>query len=96
MNESNPLIDPELSLRLIRIFSWILIVLGGGKMVLYAVGEWLPSFYSRVKSDSVRKFLTGPGNRLVFGLGGFVTLVIGIIGLALGSFFAFLLRAGGS
>jgi hypothetical protein len=96
MNETNALMDPELSLRLIKILSWILIVLGGGKMIIYVIGEWMPSLYSRVKSDTVRKFLTGTGNRLLFGLGGLVTLLFGVIGLALGSFFAMLFRAGGS
>ncbi|MDF1656081.1 MAG: hypothetical protein P1U58_00635, partial [Verrucomicrobiales bacterium] len=88
MNEANPLLDPELSLCLIKILSWILIVLGGAKMIIYVIGECLPSFYARIKSDSARRFLTGTGNRLLFGLGGFVTLLFGVIGIALGTFFA--------
>ena len=90
MNEANHLIDPELSLQLVKVLSWILIVLGVAKMVLYAIGEWIPSAYTKVKSETAKKFLTGSGNRFLFGLGGFITLLLGVGGLALGYLFAHL------
>lgn len=95
MNETSSLLDPELALKLISILSWVLIILGLGKMAIYALGEWAPSVYERIKSEGVKTFLTGKGNRWLFGFGGFITALIGVFGLALGHFFAFLLRSVG-
>lgn len=95
MTEVSHLIDPEWSLRLIRILSWILIFLGAGKLVIGMIGEWFPSAYSRIQSEWVKKFLTGNGNRLLFGLGGLLTVLLGVAGLALGALSAYLFRISG-
>lgn len=88
MDETDYLIDPELSLRLVAIFSWILIILGAAKMLIYVIGEWFPGAYLRVKSETARNFLTGTGNRFLFGLGGLITVLLGLGGLGLGYLFA--------
>ncbi len=80
MVETEHLIDPELSLRMIKLLSWVLILLGVGKMTIYAIGEWFPAAYAKVKSGQVRNFLTGKGNRLLFGLGGLLTALLGLGG----------------
>ncbi len=85
MNE--PIIDPSLGLRLIAVLSWALIILGLGKMVIYAIGEFAPRAYERIRSEKARKFMTGKGNRLLFGLGGFLTALFGFICLLLGRLF---------
>lgn len=85
MNE--PIIDPSLGLRLIAVLSWALIILGLGKMVIYAIGEFVPRAYERIRSEKARKFMTGKGNRLLFGLGGFLTALFGFICLLLGRLF---------
>lgn len=92
MPEIQDFIEPETSLRLIKVLSWALILLGIGKMAIYAVGECIPGAYAKIKSEQVRKFLTGKGNRLLFGLGGFITALLGFIALGLGYFLAFLFR----
>ena len=89
--ESSPLIDPELGIRLTLVFSWILVVLGVGKMILYGVGEFFPQAFQKVKSEGVRKFLTGTGNRLLFGLGGFLTALFGGFGLLAAQFMRWVL-----
>ncbi|MEM1442067.1 MAG: hypothetical protein AAGF67_06965, partial [Verrucomicrobiota bacterium] len=63
MDEVEYLIDPDLSLRLVKVFSWILILMGAGKILVYAIGEWIPAAYTKVKSEKARNFLTGKGNR---------------------------------
>ncbi|MDF1823826.1 MAG: hypothetical protein P1U68_04240 [Verrucomicrobiales bacterium] len=86
------LIDPATSLQLIKLLSWALILLGIAKMVIYGIGECFPGAYAKIKSEQLRKFLTGKGNRLLFGLGGFITALLGLIALGLGYFLAFLFR----
>lgn len=85
------LLDPEVSLKLIKALSWVLILLSLAKLLLYAIGEWAPSVYSRIKSDAVKKVITGKGNRLLFGLGGILFLLFGIACLALAYFIEYLL-----
>jgi len=77
-------IDPDLALRLVITGGWLLAALGILKLLFYALGELLPGFYKGIKSDSVRKFLTGNSNRLIFGLGGFVTVILGVVFVGLG------------
>ncbi len=92
---SEPLIDPTLGIRLTITFSWILIALGLLKFALFLVGEFFPKAFQNVKSPAVKKFLTGTGNRLLFGLGGFGTGLIGFLGLLAGRFLEwFFLRNG--
>jgi len=79
--DSFAFLKPETGLFLIRIFSWILIGLGLLKLAFFVIGEVWPGAFSGIKSEAVRKFITGKGNRLLFGLGGFLTLVIGLGGL---------------
>ena len=78
--------NPEIGFRLIAVMSWLLIVIGLFKMVIWLVGEIWPDAYKRFKSPTVRRFMTGKGNRLLFGLGGFLTALLGAVCLALGSF----------
>ena len=78
--------NPEIGFRLITVMSWLLIVIGALKMVIWVVGEIWPKAYTRFKSPAVRKFMTGNGNRLLFGLGGLLTALFGGICLALGAF----------
>lgn len=84
-----------LGFRLIEIFSWALIAMGLIKVIFYIVGEVFPGAYRKVKSDKVRKFMTGTGNRLLFGLGGVLTVLIGAIFLLLGRFLAAVFVRGG-
>jgi len=78
MNGADPLIDPEFSVALIAWGGWILAALGVLKLLVFAIGEWAPGFYDRFRSDGFRNFMVGRGNRLVFGLGGLVTALIGL------------------
>jgi len=79
-----PTIDPDLAFRLIIVLSWMLVFLGVLKLAIYLVGECLPGAYARVKSETVRKFLTGTGNKIVFGLLGLLTVLAGFAFLGLG------------
>ena len=80
------LIDPSLGVRLIVWGGWILAGIGAVKVAIYLVGELFPGVYARLKSDGLRRFLTGTGNRLVFGLGGFLTVILGLVFVILGIF----------
>jgi len=81
---SDPLIDPELAFRLIAIGSWLLILMGLVKLGIYLLGECFPGAYAKVRSPAAKRFLTGNGNRLVFGLLGVLTVVFGLVFLGLG------------
>ena len=88
-------IDPKLGKALIEAASWLLIALGLLKVMIYIVGELLPGAYSKIKSEKARKFMTGNGNRLVFGLLGAFTVLLGVAFLSLGRFlFGILERSG--
>ena len=80
------LIDPSFGVRLIVRGGWLLAGIGALKVVIYFVGELFPGVYGRLKSDGLRRFLTGNGNRLVFGLGGFLTVILGLVFVILGLF----------
>lgn len=77
--------DPAFAKTFITIGSWLLIAMGLAKMMIYLIGELLPGVYSKIKSEKTRKFMTGTGNRIVFGLLGFVTVLIGAFFLLLGN-----------
>lgn len=79
-------IDPNVACKLIIGGGWLLAALGAIKMVIYAVGEFFPGAYSRIRSVGFRKVITGKGNRLIFGLGGILTLFLGLIFVVLGIF----------
>lgn len=76
-------IDVPTCLRLIRWLSWALVISGVGQIIIYIVGELFPGLYSRIRSEWIRKLFIGNGNRLVFGAGGVLTLILGGIFLGL-------------
>lgn len=76
-------IDVPTCLRLIRWLSWALVISGIGQIIIYIVGELFPGVYSRIRSEWIRKLFIGNGNRLVFGAGGLLTLILGGIFLGL-------------
>lgn len=84
-------ITPELGFKFIVWGGWLLALLGFLKIVIWAFGEFVPRVYSRIPSENIRNLFTGKTNRLVFGLGGFVTAIIGLIFVVLGIFFERLL-----
>ena len=72
--------------QIIIILSWIMIGLGVFKMVIWLIGEIFPGTYSKIKSEGIRKFMTGTANRLLFGVGGFLTAGLGVGAIALAHF----------
>ena len=58
------LINPLLGVRLILWGGWILAGIGAFKVLIYLIGELFPGAYRRIRSDGLRRFLTGTGNRL--------------------------------
>ena len=78
------LLDPVIALRIVIIGGWSLVLLGAIKMVIYLIGEIAPGTWSRVRSEWIRRFVVGKGNRLLFGLGGFITVVLGLVFVGLG------------
>ena len=78
------LLEPVVALKLVIVGGWSLAVLGAIKMGIYLIGELAPQAWSRVRSEWVRKFVLGKGNRLLFGLGGFVTVLLGLVFVGLG------------
>lgn len=91
--ESNTLIDPDWAIRLTVILSWVMIALGLLKMIFWVIGEFFPHAYDNIKSKAAKKFMTGSGNRLVFGLLGFLTLLFGVFGLVAAAFMRWLLNS---
>ena len=85
------LIDPTLGLKLIIIGGWVLAALGALKVAVYLVGELAPGVYARIRSEGLRRFVTGNGNRLLFGIGGFLTMLLGLLFAALGYLIQWLL-----
>ncbi len=55
----------------------VLVGIGGLKLVVYAVGELRPGLFDSIRSETLRRFFTGRGNRMVFGLGGLITAAVG-------------------
>ncbi|HRQ88557.1 MAG TPA: hypothetical protein PLA50_07155 [Bacteroidia bacterium] len=78
------LIDPALGIKLIVVGGWCLAALGALKVVLYLVGEFVPNAYAWIKSEGLRRFLTGKGNRLLFGVGGAATVLLGLVFVGIG------------
>lgn len=78
------LLDPQLGLKLVVWGGWALAALGALKVVVYLVGEFFPGAFAGIRSPSARKFLTGTGNRLLFGAGGLLTLLLGLVFVGLG------------
>lgn len=81
------LLSPDLGFKLIIWGGGLLALLGALKLVIWAFGEFAPHVYARVQSDNIRDLLTGRMNRLVFGLGGLITVLLGLIFVGLGIFF---------
>lgn len=79
------LIEPELASQIIFWLGWLMVAIGALKLSFYVIGEINPSAWSRIKSPSVRKIFTGTGNRLLFGLGGLLTVLFGLasVGVAI-------------
>ncbi len=55
----------------------VLVVIGLMKLVVYAIGELRPNLFQSIRSETLKRFFTGRSNRLVFGLGGFITAAVG-------------------
>ena len=81
---STKLPDPAVLVKLVISGGWILAAMGAIKVVIYLVGELAPGVYSSIRSDAIRRFLTGKSNRLIFGLGGFLTFLLGLVFVFLG------------
>lgn len=79
-------IEPQLASRIIFWLGWLLIFLGVLKIALYLAGELKPSLWDKIKSPSLRRLLTGTGNRLLFGLGGLITALFGAGSIAIAVF----------
>jgi len=90
--DAQPLVDPEWAIRITILLSWIMIALGLLKMIIWIIGEFFPKAYERLKSSGAKKFMTGSGNRLVFGLLGFLTLLFGCFGLVAAAFMRWLMN----
>lgn len=67
----------EMAPTIIVALGWLLVIAGTIKLLLWMMGEFFPRCWSKIKSPSMKSFLTGPGNRIVFGIGGLVTLLLG-------------------
>ena len=85
------LIQPEMGFQLVVWGGWLLTLMGVLKIVIWAFGEFVPRVYSRIPSESIRNLFTGKMNRLVFGLGGFVVALLGLVFVGLGILFERLL-----
>lgn len=81
------LVKPEMGFQLVVWGGWLLTLMGVLKIVIWTFGEFVPRVYSRIPSENIRNLFTGKMNRLVFGLGGFVVAILGLIFVALGIFF---------
>ncbi len=81
------LIEPEMGFQLVVWGGWLLTLMGVLKIVIWAFGEFVPRVYSRIPSESLRNLFTGKMNRLVFGLGGLVITILGLIFVGLGILF---------
>ncbi|MEX2581280.1 MAG: hypothetical protein WD342_19645 [Verrucomicrobiales bacterium] len=84
-------IDPGLGFKLIVWGGALLTLIGVLKLAIWAFGEFAPGTYSKIESEKVRSLFVGKTNRLVFGLGGLVTAVLGLIFVCLGILFERLL-----
>ena len=78
------MMEPTLGLQIIIFGGWILIALGITKLLIWLMGEMFPGVYSKIQSHRARDFMTGLGNRLIFGGGGLVTVLLGWGFVALG------------
>lgn len=78
------MMEPTLCLMLITCGGWVLIALGLAKLLIWLVGELFPGIYSKFGSHRMRNFMTGLGNRLIFGCGGLVTALVGLGFVVLG------------
>lgn len=71
------LIDPELGMSIVRSCSWGMIVWGVIHLGIYLIGEFFPKAYNWLKSEGLRKLFIGNANRLVWGVGGIVLILMG-------------------
>lgn len=78
MTESSQAALQEWMLTLVWWGGAVLAAIGGLKLAVYLVGAARPGLYDKIGSASVRRFFQGRGNGLVFGLGGMVTLAMGL------------------
>ncbi len=74
----------DLGSKFVIVLGWLLVVIGVLKIIFYLVGEIRPGTWNKIKSPTIKKMLTGKVNRLVFGLGGLITILFGLgsIGIA--------------
>lgn len=84
------MMEPKLGLQVITFGGWVLIALGVAKLLIWLAGEMFPGVYNKIESRKARNFMTGTGNRLIFGCGGLVTVLLGwgfvVLGNWLGGF----------
>jgi hypothetical protein len=55
----------------------VLVSIGLLKFAFYLAGAHRPGWFEKIQSPTLKRFLAGRSNRLVFGWGGFVTIVVG-------------------
>ena len=77
--------NPEVGFRIMIWLSWALVVMGVLKMGIWIIGAVFPKAYDGIQSPGLKRFMTGNGNHLLFGLGGFLTALLG--GIFLGIIF---------
>lgn len=78
--------DQQLMCQIVIWLGSILAGIGMLKISFWVVGELFPGVWERkIQSPGLKRFLTGSGNRIVFGIGGILTLLFGLasVGLAL-------------
>ena len=56
---------------------FVLLVIGLLKLVIYAIGRYRSGWLEGISSPTLKRFLSGKGNRLVFGVGGWITVLAG-------------------
>ena len=77
-------LDREFAATTVIWLGWLMAGIGALKLTIFLVGEFFPSFWEKVKSSAFRKLLTGAGNRFLFGLGGLITVILGLAAVGIG------------
>ena len=80
------LIDPQFGFAIVIWGGWALFASGVLHLIVWVIGEFRPTIYHKFKAKIFRQLLTGTSNRLMFGLGGIVLLLIGGVFVIIGEF----------
>lgn len=56
---------------------FVLLVIGLLKLLIYGIGRYRGGCVEGISSPTLKRFLSGKGNRLVFGVGGLITVLAG-------------------